>query len=277
MSARHPSWTSIAVLCLAAGGLPTPALAAAPSGSAEAIIERANAIYDGHDSRSRLSFRVSRPGGKTKRLDFVMLWKRYEAGPVEEKTILFQTFPPSRQGIAYMNWSYRDAERPDAAWLYLPELRTIRKVVHGSHHHHHKKTGPFSLSLIQRAQLLERPASADRLRRLDDGHRDGRTYLRIERIPRMRMDDSPYARIVDWIEPASGRIERIEYFDDRDRLVLEQAIEWQTLGRAQVWRRVLARNPTNGARTELLIDDTRIDQGLTDRYFSKRRMRLGPP
>ncbi len=270
----HRGWTLAIALTLAAGGPVTPALA----GSAEAMIEKANTIYDGRDSRSRLSFRISRPGRQTKRLDFIMLWKEYESGPIEEKTILFQTFPPSRKGIAYMNWGYRDEERPDDAWLYLPELRSIRKVVHGAHHHHdHKKTGPFSLSLLQRDQLLERPASADRLRRLDDAEYNGRTYHRIERIPRMRMAGMPYARIVDWLDPATGRIERIEYFDDRDRLVLDQGIEWQTLGRAQVWRRVEARNPTDGARTELLIRDTQIDKGLADRVFSKRQMRLGPP
>ncbi len=267
-----PTRTAMALM----SGFVVQAIASAGE-PARDVLAQAQGLYEGHDSRSRLSFRIERPDGKSRRLDFVMLWKRYDSGPVEEKTILFQTFPPSRKGIAYMNWSYRETSgRPDDAWLYLPELRTIRKVVHGAHHHR-EENGDFELSLLQRGQLLERPLGVDRLTRLEDGWIGDRPFLRIERRPRSTPPGSPYARIVDWIDPSTHRIERIRYFDARDRPVLEQTIEWRRIGQADVWSRVVARNPANGARTTLVIEDVRLDQGLPDRYFGKRRMRLGPP
>lgn len=258
---------------------PLPALPAV-SASPEVLLEKAQGLYDGHDSRSRLSFRIAVPGHKTKRLDFLMLWKAYHSGAVEEKTILFQTFPPSRKGIAFMNWIYRDSDHPEEAWLYLPELRSIRKVVHDDHHHHgHKKMGDFSLSLLQRTQLLalDRPLGTDGLSWLPERSYDGKRYLRIERIPHQPMTDMKFARIVDWIDPTTNRIERIEYFDAEQRVVLDERIDWQTIGRANVWRRVSAVDPRTGARTDLEISDTVIDQGLPERYFSKRQMRQGPP
>ncbi len=263
------------LLCLLFFG---PAVYSAPATTAAEIVDRAAQIYEGIDSQSELNFLIHSANGKDKRLTFVMLWKKYQQGAIEDKTILFQTFPPSRKGITFMNWSYREDERrDDDAWLYLPELRSVRKVVHGHHQHHKKMPGDFASSLLRHNQLLARPAKLDHLRRLKDQHRNGTVLQVIERRPKTMDMGYPYSRVIESYETKHGHLTHQDYFDAQDKHVLSLDIDWQIIGKAHVWRHVRAQDPRNGQRTELKIMHIRIDQQLPERSFSKRRMRLGPP
>ncbi len=250
---------------------------ATPGDDAIAIITRAEQLYEGVDSRSQLTFRLQSKSGHDKRLSFVMLWKKYSAGPISEKTVLFQTYPPSRQGIAFMNWSYRDQARQDDAWLYLPELRSVRKVVHGNRHHHKSSADDFASSLLSQSQLRTRPLELDLLRRLDDERHGLAIHQRIERRPRKSQMDYPYSKVIESYEAGSGRLRQRDYYDRRGKHVLTLQVDWQQIGKAHVWRHVSASDLRSGLHSELDLEHTMVDQHFPERYFSKRQMRRGPP
>lgn len=253
---------------------------AAEDPSPKALIEEAQEIYAGHDSISKLSFTIHNPDKRDRHEDYTMLWMEPESGSIEDKTLLFQTFPPDKLGVAFMNWTYREAaDHEDDSWLYLPELRTVRKISHGAHHrrHDHRQDpdDEFSLSVLQRAQLLERNPEMDHLFRLPARTVDNKTYIRIERTPKTAMPDFPFSRSVVWITGTPARIEHIDYYDANDKLVLRQDITWQQIGKAWVWKEVRADAPGKDTWTRLEVSDVRVDTGLKEREFSKRRMRQG--
>ncbi|MBI1195432.1 MAG: outer membrane lipoprotein-sorting protein [Gammaproteobacteria bacterium] len=256
--------------------LAAPCLADEPA--PEALLEKAQEIYAGHDSVSKLSFTLHNPDKRDRREDYTMLWMEPESGPIEDKTLLFQTFPPDKLGVAFMNWTYHgEADHEDDSWIYLPELRTIRKISHGMHHHDHHQDpeDEFSLSVLHRAQLLERDPDLDDLFRLPDQTVDGKTFIRIERTPKMAMPDFPYSRTVVWLSDSPIRIEHIDYYDAQGKLVLKQDIDWQQIGKAWVWKEVRAEVPDKDTWTRLEVSDVKVDTGLTESEFSKRRMRQG--
>jgi hypothetical protein len=58
-------------------------------------------------------------------------------------------------------------------------------------------------------------------------------------------------------------------------LFKRQTIEWQKIGAAWVWKRVVGENLITNDQTVLDISDIKLNSGLQDEVFSARTMRLG--
>ncbi|HFQ91766.1 MAG TPA: outer membrane lipoprotein-sorting protein [Chromatiales bacterium] len=274
-SIRAPS------ICLFWLLLPIPAVAPAEDApAAQQIMERAYQVYAGDDMVSRLTFTL-RNGAVEKKQQLLMAYKAYGGRKgLHSKIIMFNESPPDKRNISFLAWIHApEKNRKDDMWLYLPELRTVRKLTHqhkaGGHGQHDKDTGDdFSLSELQRFEMQPRDPGLDRHELQETENLSGQNAYKISSTPR-DPDSSPYARIVHHITTDHWLPVRATYFDVSGAVVKRLTLEWQRLDDAWVWKRVTAVNPDNGRETTLEQEVIKLNTDLSDNIFTQRFMKLG--
>lgn len=267
---HYPAQTfiTLVVLWLMPGAVP-----AAAALSADEIINKAYRVDGGHDGISRLTFTFQKPDTPEKKLTFSMVWKEYGGeDDIDSKILFFSEFPPDERGKSFMAWVYKD--RRDDHWVYLPELRMVRKVSHGAHMSKHDDDD-FALSVLTRGDLVPRKPEVDRHTLLGEEELKGRPYYVVESRPKQTSEEYPYQRVRRWISKQDFLIERIDYYGSGATPEKQQEITWERRDKVWVWTRVLGVQAKNGARTLLEISDIRVNLGLKDDVFSARSLRLG--
>lgn len=260
---------ALIMLWLVVGVIPATAAAL----SADEIINKAYRVDGGHDGISRLTFTFQKPDTPEKKLTFSMVWKEYGGeGDINSKILFFSEFPPDERGKSFMAWIYKD--RMDDHWVYLPELRMVRKVSHGAHMSKHDDDD-FALSVLTRGDLVPRKPDEDRHSLLGEEELKGKAYYVVESTPKQASDGYPYQKVRRWISKEEFLVERIDYYGSGTAPEKQQEIKWERRDKAWVWTRVLGVQAKSGARTLLEISDIRVNLGLKDEVFSARSLRLG--
>lgn len=255
-----------------------PARAGEPPSGAD-IAARAFAVHGGDDGAARLTFVFTGPGQAERRLGYDMLWKRYGDGPFDTKVVLFQEVPATHKGMAYMGWFARPgAGREDEEWIYLPDLRAVRKMVHkGGHEHHHEHADEeeFEPSLLTRAHLEPLPPELGEHRLLRTEPMAGKEAYVVESVPRKDGPERPFTRAVRWIAQDTFLTLHAEYYQGEGDPVTRVDYDWKRMGGEWVWRKVTATRD-DGARTVLEVEHTGLNTGLDDSVFSERTLGGGP-
>ncbi|MFQ5509771.1 MAG: outer membrane lipoprotein-sorting protein [Leptospirillia bacterium] len=226
------------------------------------------------DMRARLTFTVTQEGEPTKRLVYVMYWMpRSAADEGTSKALFFAEEPATAKGFVYMGWFYPDEANDE--WLYIPELRTVRRLV-GSHAHHHEDEGddPFDASVLQRLELEHRPSGWGTQRASGSGEIGGEPVEWVDVIPPHRIGNFPYETVRIWSSQHNGLPVRTHYLRS-DGTRKEIDISWRMEDGVWVWSQVTGLDTRSGAITMLDVSDVRVNMGLRDRFFSERTMRQG--
>lgn len=255
-------------------------VAAAEEPTALQIMEKSYQVHAGDDMVSRLTFTI-KDGGTEKKLGLLMAYKTYDGKKgLHSKIIMFNEFPPDKRDIGFLAWIYAPQKnRKDDMWLYLPELRTVRKLTHqhnaGGHGHHDKDTDDeFSLSELKRFELQPRNPQLDQYELQGTERVGAQTVYRILSTPK-DMESSPYGKIIYQITTDHFLPVHITYFDHKGATVKRQTIEWLSVEDAWIWKKVSAINPGNGHETILEQDGIKLNTGLSDNIFTKRFLKLG--
>jgi Outer membrane lipoprotein-sorting protein len=256
---------------LALCSLPLNAVAAL---SAADIVKKSTEIEGGDDSISRLSFTFNKPDGQQRKLIYTMVWKEYAGrDDVDDKVIFFSEYPPDDKGKSFMIWVYDN--KKDDEWMYLPELRMVRKVTHSEHHGHHDEEDEFAHSVLTQVDLVPRKPDLDTHTRLKDEEVDGHSDFVVESVPKRADNNYPYQKTRRWITQDNFLPERTDYYGPSGALIKRQTIKWKKIGNAWVWEQVVGEDLITGKRTLLDISDIKLNNGLKDEVFSARTMRLG--
>jgi hypothetical protein len=180
--------------------------------------------------------------------------------------------------VGFLGWLYAPgAGKQDDMWLYLPELRTVRKMggMHDRHHHHDDDGDEtYKNSQLDREELSPRPPQLDHHRLLGMDTVEGLACYRVEGQP-IDSRTSAYGRRITWVTQDHYLPVRIEYYDQDNRLAKRQSIAWQHRGDAWFWDEVNAVNIQNGRRTRLVQTDVKINSDLPDNLFTKRILAQG--
>ena len=187
--------------------------------------------------------------------------------------IFFNEFPPGDNGKSYMIWVNENTQ--DDEWMYLPELRMVRKVTHDESHHHNDKEDDFARSVLTQVNLVPREPDLDDHILLKDEDLNGHSDYVVESTPKQDSKNFPYQKTRRWISKDNFLPERIDYYGKDGELEKRQTIKWKRIGEAWVWEQVVGVDLVTNDRTVLDITDVRLNTGLKDEIFSARSMRLG--
>ena len=246
-------------------------------------------VYDAKqisDEIATLNFHFIAPDNTEKKVVYKMVWKNMRGKDgYDNKAIFFTELPLDKKGIAYLGWLRpHGSDKLNDEWLYLPELRTTRRIAQ-SLDHEQPDNDEFSASLLDHEQLMRRAPGMDDHTLLEEATFDGRPHYRISSTPRhtgMMMHDSehehgkPTARRINWVDRESMLLDRVQFLDNQDKVQLDMKIDWQQVKGYWIWKRIEAVEPSSGKKTLLDITDIRVNSGLSDHVFRKRILEKGP-
>ncbi len=244
--------------------------------SADVIMKKTFEVYGGDDSLSKITFIFQEKGEPEKKLIYSMAWKKFKgAGEVDTKVMMFRDFPPDAKGVSYLGIFYKpEFNKNDDEWLYLPELRMVRRLSHTGPKH--AKEEEFAKSELRQFDLVPRNPDDDMHKLLSSAAMEGVDCHVIESIPRKGgAEVYPYGKVVRWVSKDNFLPLRIDYYDEYNKLQKQQFTKWKKMNDAWVWEEVVGTNVQTGNKTLLTITDIKLNVGLTDESFSKRAMQLG--
>ncbi len=261
----------LAASALAAVGANPPG-AAAQSGTftGRQVMERYDAQQRTKDSEVTIDMRVVSPRGEV-RERVVTLWTRTGTDGTRRVLIRFLQ-PPDLEGTGFLH--VENVDRDDDAWLYLPALRRARRIA-GSDRRDAFVGTDFSYEDLDPEDL-----DAHRYTRVRTEDHGGRPAWVVEALPAspQATQESGYARRLLWIDQERHTLLRADLFD-RDGALRKRlsADDIRRVEGSDRWRphRLVMEDLTAGRRTELLMRQYRLDQGLGDDLFTERYLRRG--
>lgn len=186
-------------------------------------------------------------------------------GDGDRLLVVFDT-PKPISGTALLSYAHK--LEADDQWLYLPALKRVKRITSQN------KSGPFLSSEFAYEDLALQEVEKYSYRLLEvQGADAGANYV-VERTPADEF--SGYARQVVVLDVAELRIQSIEYFDQRDRLLKTLEVTGYERHAERFWKpsRMLMANVQSGKSTELTWRNYQFGTGLeADRDFSTNSLR----
>lgn len=234
--------------------------------TAEAILKAANKrIYNLDDQTADVSFRVVDDKGSEKRTLFKLYWKNYAGRDnINTKTLLVTESPSRDKGQKFLVWEYIEEDQADL-WLYLPELRQVRRIQPGRHRHEEE---PDS-DLLFEDMHQRRVEKDDHLLLPDDEVRGEPCYVIENRLKGKTL----YSKTITSISKNDGTIRKVDYFSPEGTLIKTQWIDWQQVDQSFVWKTSEIFNALSSRKTFVEVTSVKINTGLPEETFSERALR----
>jgi hypothetical protein len=199
-----------------------------------------------------------------------LLWKRFDDG--HSRALIRFTNPPRRSGIAQLVMEREDLSAEPDMYIYLPELRTTRRIV-GKTLGGSMFDTDFSYEDFVQMQGIARNRSTQRLA---DADLDDRRAYGIETTPGNR--DSEYSRVVtfvdqQWCVPLVTRFYGRDGSLHKELIVVQEEVR-ETESRWVPYRSTMY-DRKRGGRTDLVVREIILDLELNDTIFTAAELRKG--
>jgi len=225
-------------------------------------------LYKIDDQKSTVTLLLIERDGAMKRIVVSRYWKNYrsEAG-IDSKMLLVTEFPTDSRGVAFLVWDYAKPDRPDDLRLYLPALDMVRRISGQD------LNDSFLGSDLTFADIGQRRLDEDRHRLLrEEVYRDADTYV-VESIPKEK--ESIYSKKISWFSKKDWTLLKVDYYDQAQKLLKRQTLEWQLVKGLRVWKRTIVTNIQNGHRTVFDVSGLQVNIGLKDEDFTAESLKSG--
>jgi len=222
-------------------------------------------MYGHQDQQAKLTFRMVDSDGTESKAELELYWKNYAGQEgINSKTLMVSESPIKERGKKFLVWEYVEEGKADQ-WIYLPELRQVRRVQPQRHHHE----GELESELVIE-DVRQRRIEKDIHRLLPERDVNGEACDVVET---QIQGDSLYRKTIKSLSKKDGTLRKVEYFSDAGALIKTQSIVWEQVGGAWVWKSSETLNAQTGRKTHLEFSDTQVDIGLEDDQFSERALR----
>ncbi len=208
--------------------------------------------------------------GNERKIETLRYHKHYGGKKdLDNKSVFFTEFPPDQKGIGFLIWDYAIEGQPDDLWLYLPALRTVRRMTTRDQH------DSFMGSDLTFADMGARRLDEDdhRLVQIDPRVCPGEPCYVVDSYPKEK--DSPYGFKRFFISKKNWVALKIEFYDRKKKPLKLQTIEWQQIDDVLVWKSSNIRNVQTNHRTIFEISKVKNNTGLVDADFSERMLERG--
>ncbi len=260
---------SILTLAIILGMALTPlcltALASDPTGLE--IMTRVDQLDDGDDQSSKAIYTLINRRGQKRIRHTVRFWKDYDGKKgYDSKMVTFFQSPPDVKGTGFLSWSYENESKDDDQWLFLPALRKVRRISAGN------KNDYFMGSDFTYDDMGDRKVSEDTHKLVkSEAYNNVDCYV-VESIPKKK---GMYSKRLTWVEKKNALIQKVDYFDRKDRFLKTLIMKWQRVKGLWTWKRGEMRNHLTKHATLIDVTAVRINTGLKDRAFTERTLKRG--
>ena len=187
--------------------------------------------------------------------------RQLEMAETGDRLLVVFDSPKDIRGTALLSYSYKVAA--DDQWLWLPAVKRVKKITSRN------RSGPFLSSEFAFEDLALQEVEKFTYRLIESGADEQGDFYLVERTP---VDDySGYSRQVVRLDSEELRIQRIDFFDRRERPLKTLTVSGYQRFEEHFWKPgvMLMENLQTGRSTELTWQDYRFGLGLdAERDFS---------
>ncbi len=185
----------------------------------------------------------------------------------DEKSIIFFDKPTDVKGTSLLNWSYTDVGKDDDQWLYLPALRKIKRIASSD------KEKAFMGSDLTFDDMGDRNVEEDIHKLVKVEEFNGKPCYVIEMVPKEK--GYMYSKKIIWIDKKEFTDYRTDFYDRKGRFLKRQVINWTKVDGIWVVKKMEVKNDQTGHSTVIEVSDIKLNKGLKDGLFTKRKMESG--
>ncbi len=236
--------------------------------SGQEIATKIDEREDGDDQVSHATWKLIPKRGRERIRETIRHWKDEDGeGGLDTKSLMFFEAPPEVKNSAFLNWSYKDVDRDDDQWLYLPQLRKIRRISASD------KGKSFMGTDFTYDDMGDRQVDEDIHAVLrEEVYKEKECYV-LESKPK---DPAYiYSRRLRWVDKEEFVVYFEEFYDRHDRLLKTLDMEWMKVDGIWTWKHALMNNVQTGHATEVDVANVQFNTGIDDDFFSERSLRRG--
>lgn len=177
-----------------------------------------------------------------------------------DKSLIVFRAPKDVQNTALL--TYNHVTGNDDQWIYLPALKRVKRIASAN------RSGPFMGSEFAYEDFTAAEIEKFTYKWLKDEPCGQLTCHVIERVP--TYENSGYARQVAWFDTQELRVQRIDYYDRRDKLLKTlTATAWKKYAN-KFWRShdMMMVNHQTGKTTRLVWGPFTMNTGLNASLFT---------
>jgi outer membrane lipoprotein-sorting protein len=228
------------------------------------IMEKMREMRRSKDAVTEISMTIHTGGGGERIREIRSYGKKY--GEVDKALMRFLS-PTEVKGAGFLVWGQED--RPDDQWLYLPELRRVKKIaVNG-------RNGSFMGSDFSYRDLEDRsPDEADHTLLRSEACGQVECYV-VESIDKDQ-EAAVYSKSQSWVRKDTFVPVKIDLYDKKEEHYKTATFEdYEKVKETWVAKKVTMENLKKGTRTVMEIKSVKIDEGLGDEYFTQQYLERG--
>ena len=196
-------------------------------------------------------------GGEAVRTFRMMTLEQKDDG---DRTLVVFDKPADLAGTAVL--TYAHALVPDDQWLYLPEVRRVKRISAQN------KAALFMGSELAYEDLSSFEVKKYRYKYLRDEAIDGQDCFVVENTPAYA--DSAYSKQIQWVDKKLYQPRRLDYFDRQGRLLKTMTFTGYQQYVGKHWRasEQLMQNHQSGKATQLVWGPYKFKTTLHDSEFT---------
>ncbi len=247
-----------------------------PVPTADEIARKANhmALYQGADSKGKVTMVIKDKQGRIRKREFTMLRRNDDDRDQDQKYYTFFQVPADVCKMVFMVHKHAALEKDDDRWLYMPGLDLVKRIAARD-----KRTS-FVGSDFLYEDISGRSPDEDNHELIEMTD----TYYILKNIPK-KPDTVEFEYYIAHIDRKSFVPMKMEFFKRGHRLyrVIEsvrlEEIQAQENGQKVTYPTVtesLVRNLANGSETKMIFSDIRYNLGLSNKIFTERYLRRPP-
>jgi outer membrane lipoprotein-sorting protein len=247
---------------LAILGMTAWALAATPEEEGRAIAEKSDAQFRGFvdESMSATMHLISAKGDTVSRRTVNMTLERPNA---EDYSLIQFLDPPDVKGTGLL--TYQNPKGDDQQWLYLPELRRVKKISSKN------KSGAFMGSEFAYEDITGNTLDKFKYKKMGEEKLNGVDCYVIEKVP--TYENSGYTKIKQWFSKENYLPQRAEFTDRKNSLLKVQTVTgFKQYGNCWRFEGFLMENLQTKKKSAILFSDRKLGQGLKEDAFTQRSL-----
>lgn len=191
----------------------------------------------------------------------MMSLKKLRNAECEKQLILFSE-PSDVRGTSFLTWGYKDLERDDDMWVYMPEASLVRRISGGG------KKGAFMRSDFANEDISKREVDDDIHTLVREEELFGAKCYVVDMVP-VDTENTNYSKRRVWVRQDIWLPSRTDYFD-KSGTVIKRAMYGGYKEIQGVWTatRQIMKSIRNNSETLLETRKVRYDTGLKEELFS---------
>ena len=191
----------------------------------------------------------------------IMRYEKYfSEGSFLSKSLIRFTKPADVKGTGLLMWEYRKSGKDNDQWLYLPELRKVKRVQVG------QNTGRFMGTDFTYEDLAGRSIDEDGYVLLGRETVFGSDCYKLEAFPR---EEKPsYSKRIIWVDAERWVVRKVEFYDLKGRLLKILTVpEMRKDGQYWTIVKMIMENTQKPHRTTLETVQIEYDGGISEDRF----------